>query len=558
MEMAVSKQCDAVWDRRLKREDCDLTKHDPDFSQWKVLVGPSDWEDHSLGKEGAERYKVYNLPDCSSCSGLYELGIALPCTRSGREISKLFPDRIIPVYLGQSDDIRYRLQCYGREGAHLENGNSIGIFSNIFSRGCAIVYRWAPMKSKREAEKTEARRLDKFDYAWNKGNNGVRRDNDILDILDRSTSSNTQLLAIAKKLQNFHQKKIGIKIDACKPLLLENGSNIYTNQDSNDFPSHILKIGRSQPRLVSLSFGFNEDTSHICGVALSHGSVCRRPPVEGRKRCVEHRGTKTNGLTSKLITEGSFSICGITLNDGTLCRRQPVQGRKRCEEHKGRKIKGSSLSESVTEEKQRYVHGPVLGPSNDYGQISSESRKFHIPESPVLSKRSVINKNLDTICGVNFQDGTFCTRKPVVGRKRCEEHKWMRVNGSRSKLPVANLPSVFDSSGISSSSGQKHYNNSYQSVSYKGVVNESFSSTCGATLADGSSCRRPPTEGRKRCWQHKGMRENSASSYNFTSMYGGFSSDICGAPLRNGSICSRIPVHGRKRCEQHKGMRAAF
>ncbi|GMP59573.1 hypothetical protein CsSME_00022806 [Camellia sinensis var. sinensis] len=399
MEMVVSKQCDAVWDRRLKREDCDLTKHDPDFSQWKALVGPSDWEDHSSGKEGAERYRVYNLPYCSSCSGLYELGIALPCTRSGR--------------------------------AHLENGNSIGLFSDIFSRGCSIVYRWAPMKSKREAEKTEARLLDKFDYAWNKGNNGVRRDNDILEKLDRSTSSNTQMLAIAKKLQNFHQKKIGIKIDACKPLLLQNGSNIYTNLDSNDFPSRILKIGRSQPRLVSLSFGFNEDTSHICGVALSHGSVCRRPPVEGRKRCVEHRGIKTNGLTSKLITEGPFSICGITLNDGTPCRRQSVHGRKRCEEHKGRKIKGSSLSESVTEGKQRYVHGPVLGPGNDYGQISSESRKFHIPESPVLSKRSVINKNLDTICGVNFQDGTFCTRKPVVGRKRCEEHKWMRVDGSR-------------------------------------------------------------------------------------------------------------------------------
>uniref|UniRef100_A0A803RBZ1 Uncharacterized protein n=1 Tax=Cannabis sativa TaxID=3483 RepID=A0A803RBZ1_CANSA len=47
---------------RLKREDCKHTKHDRHFSRWEILVGPSDWEDHSLGKEGAERYRVHNLP----------------------------------------------------------------------------------------------------------------------------------------------------------------------------------------------------------------------------------------------------------------------------------------------------------------------------------------------------------------------------------------------------------------------------------------------------------------------------------------------------------------
>lgn len=121
-------------------------------------MGPSDWEDHSLGKEGAERYRVHNLPNCSSCSGLYELGIAVPHSSSSRETSKLDPDCIIPVYLGQAENVRTRLQRYGREGAHLENGKptselnystqqGLGLFTDIFARCYSVVYRWAPVST---------------------------------------------------------------------------------------------------------------------------------------------------------------------------------------------------------------------------------------------------------------------------------------------------------------------------------------------------------------------------------------------------------------------------
>ncbi|KAH7852920.1 hypothetical protein Vadar_030992 [Vaccinium darrowii] len=73
----------------------------------QILIGASDWEDQSLGKEGTERYRYHNLPNCSSCSGLYEFGIAIPCSSSSRETSKLDPDSIIPVYLGQAENIRW-------------------------------------------------------------------------------------------------------------------------------------------------------------------------------------------------------------------------------------------------------------------------------------------------------------------------------------------------------------------------------------------------------------------------------------------------------------------
>ncbi|KAK6944850.1 hypothetical protein RJ641_025952 [Dillenia turbinata] len=171
--MRKGAECDVV--SRLKREDCNKTKHDSVFSRWKaislsasflhiaqisrILIGPSDWENHSLGKEGCGRYRIHNLPNCHS-PGLYELGIAACPMGTGR-IEKLDPESIVVVYLGQADNVRTRLQRYGREGAHLENnstschgqandldsvspGKGGGLFKEIFSRGYSIVYRWAP------------------------------------------------------------------------------------------------------------------------------------------------------------------------------------------------------------------------------------------------------------------------------------------------------------------------------------------------------------------------------------------------------------------------------
>lgn len=82
--------------------------------------------------------------------------------QAGREASRLDPDYIVPVYVGKSDSVRTRLQRYGREGAHLENicSNSAlhdqenvsaskraGLFTEAFSRGFSIVYRWAPVST---------------------------------------------------------------------------------------------------------------------------------------------------------------------------------------------------------------------------------------------------------------------------------------------------------------------------------------------------------------------------------------------------------------------------
>lgn len=110
---------------------------------FQILIGPSDWEDYSKGKEGCSRYRIHNLPQKSG-PGVYELAIAVWTGGLGRDIYRLAPHRILVVYIGQADNVRARLQHYGRTGAHLGNAS---LFHHIFSQGYPILYRWAPVST---------------------------------------------------------------------------------------------------------------------------------------------------------------------------------------------------------------------------------------------------------------------------------------------------------------------------------------------------------------------------------------------------------------------------
>ncbi|XP_065850739.1 protein EFFECTOR OF TRANSCRIPTION 2-like isoform X2 [Euphorbia lathyris] len=358
---------------RFKREDYKRTKHDSHFSKWQVLIGPSDWEDYAQGKEGAARYRVHSLPS-RSAPGLYELGVAVSRSGFGRNVGKLDPDDIAVVYLGQAENVRSRLQRYGRCGAHLGNAtgdwsdsktaspqNGIGLFEEIFSKGYRIVYRWALMRDKRSAEKTEAQLLDTFDYAWNKGSNGDRRPKDIIQKLGEIASrSSFKFTTISKKLLFLRPGQVGIKIEAGKPPLPEE-----CTVDGKSFLHGIFKFSRWQPRLlVPEKSGIEENSSTICGILTSEGIPCKQAPVPGRKRCKQHKGMRIYGLKAKPIApenshslpdvhlDSSSSVCGVNLGDGNFCKKEAVSGRKRCKEHKGMRIK-SSVFKPISEEKQK-------------------------------------------------------------------------------------------------------------------------------------------------------------------------------------------------------------
>ncbi|PKA54844.1 hypothetical protein AXF42_Ash000679 [Apostasia shenzhenica] len=458
---------------RLKREDCKRTMHDSVFSKWEILIGPEDWADHSLGKDGVERYRIHNLPAASSCPGLYELGLASIPTNDGhrsRSSQKPGTDDIIVVYLGQADNVRIRLQEYGRSGSHLDHGNPIngrkyyessslqcgpGLFRDIFAKGYSVLFRWTPINNKKEAEKTESELLCIFDYAWNQRGNGACRHADILSKLNHKASVFSPLKTMQQWKHAIFDKKAGMKIDSSVPLLEE------------ESPSHGLK-GFLLPRIIKFSgsqiqlFGnsFHNDQI-ICGVATGHGSVCRNSPAPGRKRCEDHKGKKISGLSS---TSEKNSFCGIILKDGSFCMETPAHGRKRCELHKGRR---------ATADQRNLSHDD----KEENGFLC-----WRKPETMVvaISSDQEVNESIEVsnICGIINGNGCVCRRLPVPGRKRCEEHKGMRKTAKMMSL-MGTLQDPKEEDDLP---------------------------VCGVILSGGLVCMRSPVPGRKRCEAHKGRR----------------------------------------------------
>ncbi|XP_010448316.1 PREDICTED: protein EFFECTOR OF TRANSCRIPTION 1-like [Camelina sativa] len=208
----------------------------------------------------------------------------------------------------------------------------------------------------------------------------------------------------------------------------------------------------------------------------------------------------------------SASVCGLLLEDGTTCNTTPIKGRKRCTEHKGKKLSRVS---------------PVK-------LIPSE-----------VPTRRECQETDDDICGVILPDMVRCRRPPVLRRKRCEDHKGMRVNAFFFLL----TPTERDEAVKEDKSKLKTCTGLIQEGSGLNLV-------CEATTNNGLPCTRRAPKGSKRCWQHKDKTvDHGSSSENVQSAT--TRQLICGVKLYNGSVCEKAPVKGRKRCEEHKGMRIA-
>ncbi|CAN7103055.1 unnamed protein product [Brassica rapa subsp. narinosa] len=440
-----------------KREDYKRTKHDAVFSNWKVLIGSEDWEDFKKGKDGVGRYRVQNLPR-KSCPGLYELGVAVI-----DQARKLDSDDVLAAYLGQAESVRSRLQSYGRSGAHLRtvNNNNLdgccesppdkkaGLFEDIFMKHGSVVYRWAPMGSKREAEATEGMLLSTFDYAWNKGSNGERRHLDLLNKLgDLKFISNRDSGVSQVELFPFLRNQVGNEEErklSCDV--------VGEEKESSNFLTSIIKLSRSRPQPVSdkLDEVNSSCSDSVCGVILENGACCSKSPVKGRKRCIEHKGQRICRVSPVKKQPETFygqdykqeytdvvTTCGVILPNMEPCNKRPVPGRKRCENHKGMRINAflfllnrTDREKTVKEEEEEEASSP---------RFCEATTKNGVPctrSSPRGRKRCWQHKDKENIhpvvagtqvrCGVKVCDGLVCERTPVKGRKRCEEHKGMRV-----------------------------------------------------------------------------------------------------------------------------------
>lgn len=130
---------------------------------------------------------------------------------------------------------------------------------------------------------------------------------------------------------------------------IEDGTSHAESQFQEDEPSgrkwfELLKAQKSALAPPSRGQGCqtrvaNDDVAAICGVVTDKG-YCKLVPMEGRKRCEEHKGIEVTG-TSSSPSPGSSGwpcICGARASDGSPCKSQPVAGRKRCALHKGQRL----------------------------------------------------------------------------------------------------------------------------------------------------------------------------------------------------------------------------
>ncbi|CAM0906528.1 unnamed protein product [Alopecurus aequalis] len=476
---------------RLKREDCPRTKHDALFSPWKVLVGPSDWEDHSAGKEGVQRYHTRNLPD--NFPGLYELGVARFCydgVRSRRNRTGI----IVVVYLGQADNVRARLQQYGRTGSHLDAGNPLvavgkaevntvaggpGLFREVFSQGYSVMFRCALMGNKKEAEKTEGQLLRVFDYAWNKLQNGACRREEILLKLEQGGHKSSLLSRVRHLKQKVFGEKAGIKISSSGSV----GISSDTGSMKNMLPRVRTFVG-FRPRSVNSCDSLNE-TIDIHRKCTSQSQANTPGNKQATRRIEGYKVKKIDVIKRRTVpTQESSSVCGIILEDGSSCLEDPMEGKKRCELHKGRRVR-ITQSRKVS--------------SSSYTNANESSLQRNIFEAKELKTGEATIE--DGIYGTSSAEKSQSQKDEPSGRMWFELLKAQKLGvtplsggqGCQTRGANDDVAATGASSAPSSRSS-------------------GWPSLCGARASDGSPCKNQPVAGRKRCALHKGQRARCGSA----------------------------------------------
>uniref|UniRef100_A0A0E0LMT3 GIY-YIG domain-containing protein n=1 Tax=Oryza punctata TaxID=4537 RepID=A0A0E0LMT3_ORYPU len=603
---------------RLKREDYPRTKHDSLFSPWKVLVGPSDWEDHVAGKEGVQRYRVLNLPE--NFPGLYELGVARASDEGIRARRwNGSGGGVVVVYLGQADSVRARLQQYGRSGSHLDAGNpppsagkaemyppattGNGLFREVFARGYSLVFRCALMGNKQEAEKTEARLLRVFDYGWNKLQNGACRREEILIKLEQGAVNNRS--SLLSRVRHFKQEvfreKAGIKIS-------RNGSVDVSSGIMKHMLPRIRRFVGFRPQLVNYGDNVNKEI----GIRWKNTSEGNSYGKQARRSSEGYIVKRVNVIKRRTMSEqDSNNVCGVMLEDGSSCLDSPVQGRKRCELHKGRRLgrirvnpKGSFYSyscqveipvvesippltenESKSDQAQQTSELSKLLPAtvkeSSRPRYSFEAKEMKTGEAPIEDGTHETSGVVD-ICEAKKSDNSACTNKIISGSKKCQLH-----NGCKAEEFVS--PRVIDllqnEEKVHSVTGDKlsgeeichgknqsqenqpsgrmwfellNLQNSTSTLSSKGQGRQRRVTSDVAAICGAltnNGCRETiPMAGRERCDAHEGIKVTDAYSVPFSGSSGWPS--ICGARALDGSPCKNQPIAGRKRCAMHKGQRA--
>lgn len=328
-------------------------------------------------------------------------------------------------------------------------------------------------ESKAVAEKAEGDLIEVFDYAWKRGGNFRKRSPDILSkiVMGGALGSNDSTYGClgdrsAKTWFFFQRARAGVHIPARKPTPKEEGNNNRPTGSRTDRSrvSDFFTLFRSSPQLKSpksCEFTKLDIPLDRCGAPLESGSPCHALPVKGGKRCLLHKDGSRNQLRSG-----------------------------------------------------RVAHTNHPSPAHE------RLRESHIPdgsESPILPGP---NPTPSSSCFPYLMTPPAPTRASSPEPKRrgsLSFTSWLRT----SEIRMAKSREWAD---VQLNAGTPRRNSSTYSSILATTVEElespfqtpcmspSRRQICGLRLDDGTVCPDPPRPERKRCEEHKGLRNHSPKS----------------------------------------------
>ena len=130
------------------------------WSDWQLAITPMDTVDAAGSKRKPHHPGVRRDVDVPTEKGVYEWAIRSP---GGRKKVVVYAGRA----KGEQCNLNRRTKQYMWDGSHHP-----GSINDALKRGFDVFVRFRPCRSAEQAVDLEARLLRKFDYAWNKMDNG--------------------------------------------------------------------------------------------------------------------------------------------------------------------------------------------------------------------------------------------------------------------------------------------------------------------------------------------------------------------------------------------------
>ncbi|RHN53159.1 putative transcription factor HRT family [Medicago truncatula] len=333
------------------------------------------------------------------------------------------------------------------------------LFHEIIFQGFPIVYRWASMKTDGEACKVKSQMLETFDYAWNKVDNGKRRPNDILQMLNIISSNklpitndkldeagnNSSFVDESITKNDVGKAKVALEVEVNHQLVddkldeAENNSSFVDESiTKNDIgTSEVALEAEVNHQLVDDNLDEAKNNSSFVDESITKIDVGMSEVVLEVELDHQLADDKSDEAKNNI----SFVDESVIKNDvGTSEVVLKVEVDHQLAEDKSDEAENNScfVDESITKNDfgtsevalEVVVDHQLADDKSDKAEYNSsfvtlEAEVDHqLAEASPLKKKGKSDKGETT----KKNDGSICTKPPAEKRVSCQEHKGMRLN----------------------------------------------------------------------------------------------------------------------------------